>query len=163
LVKQGIDPAQARQESKAQAKTEAQNTFEQVARLWWDNWRIGKGITDKHATSTWRRLENDVLPKLAKRSINALTLREIAPVLKTIEERAPVLADEAWVACGQVFRHTCTLGIMENNPLANIRRGDLLAGKHQVVNQLRVSIKEMPNLLRAIDSYDGVLARLGLR
>lgn len=88
LVKQGIDPAQARQESKAQAKTEAQNTFEQVARLWWDNWRIGKGITDKHATSTWRRLENDVLPKLGKRSINALVLREIAPVLKAIEERA---------------------------------------------------------------------------
>lgn len=163
LVKQGIDPAQARQESKAQAKTEAQNTFEQVARLWWDNWRIGKGITDKHATSTWRRLENDVLPKLGKRSINALTLREIAPVLKAIEERAPVLADKAWVACGQVFRHACALGIMENNPLANIRRGDLLAGKHQVVNQLRVSIKEMPDLLRAIDSYDGVVARLGLQ
>ena len=163
LVEQGIDPADNRKQTKEQSKIEATNTFKQVSKLWWDNWKIGKGIADKHAQSTWRRLENDVFPKLGNKSIHTITLKDIAPVLKTIEERAPVLADKAWVACGQVFRHACALGIIAANPLANIKRGDLLAGNHRVEHQRRISINEMPELLRAIDTYEGVLARLGLQ
>lgn len=163
LVEQGIDPSRHRAEHKSQAKLEAINTFKELASLWWENWRVGKGINERHALSTWRRLENDIFPKLGQKSIATIGLKDIAPVLKAIESRAPVLADKAWVACGQVFRHACALGVIEINPLANIKRGDLLSGKHKVENQRRVSIKEMPELLRSIDLYEGVIARLGLQ
>lgn len=159
----GTDPAAHRDEQKAAARLEAENSFKAVALQWWDNWRTGKEIDEHHAQSTIRRLENDVFPAIGKLTINSIHLRQLSPMLKAIEQRAPSLAEKSWVACGQVFRYACAHGIMENNPLANVKRGDLLNGTQRVENQKRVSPQEIPALLRAIDGYDGVLARLGLQ
>lgn len=163
LLQQGIDPSAHREEQKLVAIAESQNTFKAVASMWWENWRKGKDITDKHAKSTWQRLENDVLPKVGSKPIQRVTIQMLSPIIKAIESRAPSLADKAWVACGQIFRYACAMGIISINPLSNIKRGDLLANKSAVVNQKRVVQKEIPALLRAIDSYGSVQARLGLQ
>lgn len=163
LIKAGIDPAAARDEQKAAVQLEAINSFKAVALLWWDNWRTGKGIDENHATATLRRLENDIFPAIGKQSITTIQLKQLSPILKAIEQRAPSLAEKSWVACGQIFRYACAHGIMDNNPLANIKRGDLLMGVQRVENQKRVTPNQIPRLLRAIDAYDGVLARLALQ
>lgn len=163
LLLQNIDPSAHREKQRNAAITEAANTFKSVALLWWENWRKGKDITDRHAKATWRRLEVDVLPKIGNKPIHNVTVQLISPVIKAIEARAPSLADKAWVACGQIFRYACAMGIATSNPLSNIKRGDLLSNKIAAVNQKRVEEKEIPALLRAIDSYGSVQARLGLQ
>ncbi len=42
LLAQGINPSQHRQEQKQQEALAASNSFEAVARLWWENWRATK-------------------------------------------------------------------------------------------------------------------------
>mgnify|MGYP003599457608 CR=1 FL=1 len=163
LLKLGINPSAQRDEIRAAAKREAANSFKAVALSWYENWRIGKGIDEKHAKKTLQRLENDVFPAVGNQPIHSLTLRRLSPIFKSIEERAPSLAEKAWVACGQVFRYACAHGIIDRNPLADIKRGDLLHDRHIVENQKRVSPKEIPALLRDIDRYDGIQARLGLQ
>ncbi|MGL4767962.1 MAG: tyrosine-type recombinase/integrase [Formosimonas sp.] len=170
LQKEGKDPAAYRdaqraavQESKAAALVEPEDSFRAVALLWHSNWSKGKGIDAAHATATLRRLENDVFPALGMQSVQSIELKHLTPVLKAIEQRAPSLAEKAWIACGQVFRYACAHGIMSNNPCANIRRGDLLMVAPQVENQKRVNPEEIPALMRAIDSYESVLVRLALQ
>ena len=163
LLKLGINPSAQRDEIRAAAKREAANSFKAVALSWYENWRICKGIDEKHAKKTLQRLENDVFPAVGNQPIHSLTLRRLSPIFKSIEERAPSLAEKAWVACGQVFRYACAHGIIDRNPLADIKRGDLLHDRHIVENQKRVSPKEIPALLRDIDRYDGIQARLGLQ
>ena len=163
LIKQGQNPAAKRDEQKAALQLEVENSFNNVAILWWQNWRNGKGIDEQHAKSTLRRLENDIFPSFGKQPIHTIQLKQITPVLKAIETRAPSLAEKAWVACGQVFRYACAHGIIDNNPMANVRRSDLLMGTSRVENQKRVETKGIPALLRAIDSYDGIQARLALQ
>lgn len=161
LVNQGINPARQRAENKAAKVEENRTTFEVVARAWWENWRIGKN--DDHALKTWSRLEKDVLPLMGKTSIHTLNLRLLSGVLKDIESRAPKIADKIWVACGQIFRFACANGIIERNPMADIRRGDLLRGDVPTENMKRVSLAELPDLLRAIDTYPSMVTRLALQ
>lgn len=163
LLDMGINPSIHRDEKRAAAKIEAANSFKAVAMAWYENWRIGKDIDEKHAVKTLQRLENDIFPAIGNHPIHSIPLRVLSPIFKSIEERAPSLAEKAWVACGQVFRYACAHGIIDRNPLADIKRGDLLHDRHIVENQKRVSPKELPALLRDIDRYDGVQARLGLQ
>ena len=44
LIQKGTDPAAHRDEQKAAARLEAENSFKAVALQWWDNWRTGKEI-----------------------------------------------------------------------------------------------------------------------
>lgn len=161
LVKQSINPARQRAEDKAAKVEENRTTFEVVAWAWWENWRIGKN--DDHALKTWSRLEKDVLPLMGKTSIHALNLRLLSGVLKDIESRAPKIADKIWVACGQIFRFACANGIIERNPMADIRRGDLLRGDAPTENMKRVPLAELPDLLRAIDTCPSMVTRLALQ
>ncbi len=62
----GIDPmaerkaeADAKQREAEARRREAENSFENVARKWWEWWSIGK--SPRHADPVRRRLEGDVL------------------------------------------------------------------------------------------------------
>jgi len=60
LLAQGIDPSENRKEEKQQAAIAAANSFESVARLWWNHWKHDK--TERHADYTIRRMEADIFP-----------------------------------------------------------------------------------------------------
>lgn len=163
LLDQGIDPAAHRDERRAVAKVEAINTFETLGMTWWDNWRKGNNINDKHAQRTLRILEKDVFPKIGRMPVHAITLRHVSPIILSISERSPSFAEKAFGWCGQIFRHAHALGMIDHSPLASIRLGDLLHNRPAEEHQKRVTAQQIPDLLRAIDSYHGVLARLGLQ
>src|SRR5690606_29275444 len=55
LLKQSIDPSQHRQEQKQIAAIAAENSFESVARQWWNHWKHAR--TERHADYVIRRLE----------------------------------------------------------------------------------------------------------
>ena len=63
----GIDPmaerkaeAEIRQREAKARQREAENSFEKIARKWWDWWSTGK--SPRHADYVLRRLEADVFP-----------------------------------------------------------------------------------------------------
>lgn len=158
----GIAPVAHREERKNEEKQKSIQTFKHVAEMWFDRWKAGD-ITQKHAENTWRRLENDMFPTIGKMSIHTITLKNISHIFEEIDKRAPVIAQKLWSACNNIFSYACIRGIIANNPLANIKRGDLLVAKHITVNQLRIRTEELPKLLRDIDNYDGTLVRIGLQ
>lgn len=65
--------------------------------------------------------------------------------------------------CGQVMRYAVAYGLAERNPAADIKPSDVLKPAKKT-NHARLSEKELPELLRKIDDYDGQpLTRLELQ
>ena len=78
LIKQGINPSVQRQEDKFMAAKSLTNSFESVARDWWDSWQGTK--TPTHATRIIRRLESDVFPLIGNRPLTDITAVLLTPV-----------------------------------------------------------------------------------
>ena len=162
LLKQGIDPSQHRQEEKQKQAPAWENSFESVARRWWEHWSHDKN--KRHAGYTIRRLEANIFPSIGSKPINEITASSLLPVVKKIESRgATDIAKRALTTCGQVFRYAVAHGLAERNPAADIKPSDILKPTKKV-NHARVDEKELPELLQKIDGYDGhPLTRLALQ
>ena len=162
LKEQGSDPLQARREDKIASKIRAGNTFEAVARLWWDHWKDVR--SSRHADYVLRRLEADIFPVLGGKPLAEITAPHLLAVVRTIEKRGALdIAKRALQTCGQIFRYAVAHGICERNPVADIKPQDALKPRAKE-NYARLSAAEFPELLRKIETYDGALTtRLALR
>lgn len=165
----GIDPmAERRAEAEAKEKEleaqerEAENSFEKVARRWWDWWAVGKSL--RHADYVLRRLQVDVFPSLGHKFIDVVTAADIRKLMLTIENRgARDVAKRAHETMGQVFRYAIAHGIASRNPAADFKPKDILAEAKER-NFARVDAKDLPELLHKIEIYDGdALTRLAMR
>jgi integrase len=109
-------------------------------------------------------MEADILPRLGARPITALEAPELVAMTKAIERRgARDIAKRALETTGQVFRYAIAHGYAERNPASEIRPSDILKSSRKV-NYARVDAKELPNLLRAIEVYQGThVTRLALK
>jgi integrase len=149
LLSQGTDPMAER---KAE-KVEKQETFEAIAREWYEHWKGGK--SERHSGYVWRRLEADVLPRLGIRPIAEIEAPELVEMVKAIEERGVHdIAKRALETCGQVFRYAIAHGYAKRNPAADFKPGDVLRSIPKK-NYARLDAKELPNLLRSIEVYPG--------
>lgn len=162
LLKQGINPSQHRQEQKLIKTLAAENSFESVARLWWDNWKAAR--TERHAHYVIRRLEADVFPMIGSKPVTEITAPHLVMVIRQIESRGALdIAKRALSTCGQVFRYAVAHGLAERNPAADIKPADVLKPVKKT-NYARLDQKELPELLRRIEAYDGQpLTRLALQ
>ena len=86
----GIDPmAERKAEAESQAagsrstEREAENSFEKVARNWWDWWAAGK--SPRHTEYVMRRLEADVFPAFGHMFIDDVTPADIRKLMLAIE------------------------------------------------------------------------------
>lgn len=149
----GNDPAQLKQEAKlAKARSDA-NTFEAVALQWWKTWKVTK--TDRHANYVWRRLEADIFPKLGNKPIDSITAPQLVAMAKTVESRGAVdIAKRALQTCAQILRYAVAHGVIDRNPSADVRPSDALQPRRKE-NYARLDAKEMPELLRKIEAYQG--------
>ena len=84
LIKQGIDPAMERIETKSQKQKEAENTFRIVA----EAWLYKRELEQKQDEETVRRLKHDVYPYVGDLTFPQLTLEILeVKVFKRIIER----------------------------------------------------------------------------
>ena len=165
----GIDPMALRKaegetrelEAKARQR-EAENSFGNIARKWWEWWSVGK--SPRHADYVLRRLEADVLPAFGHKFIDAVTAADIRELMLAIESRgASDVAKRAHETTGQIFRYAIAHGIATRNAAADFKPGDILA-ESKSENFARVDAKDLPELLVKLESYDGdALTRLALR
>ncbi|MXS82139.1 phage integrase central domain-containing protein [Nitrosomonas oligotropha] len=162
LLAQGIDPSESRKEQKRQAAIAAENSFESVARQWWNHWKHDK--TERHAGYTIRRMEADIFPAIGAKPVNDITAAQLITMIRKVESRGALdIAKRVLTQCGQVMRYAVAHGMAERNPAADIKPSDVLKPTKKT-NHARLSEKELPELLRKIDGYDGQpLTRLAMQ
>ncbi len=145
-----LDPSAERRAEKVRLKLAAENSFEAVAREWYQkqlhNWVAG------HADDVIRRLERNVFPFIGPRPIAQIDGPELLAAVRPIEERgAHDLAHRVLQVCGQVFRYGVATGRCTRD-IAKDLRGALTP--HKKRHQAAVQPEELPALLRAIDGYE---------
>lgn len=158
----GTDPGEAKKDAKQAALLRAETAFELVAREWFDNWKTGKA--ERHAEYTIKRLEADVFPQIGSKPIGELTAPQFVRMAKKIEARgAEDIARRMLQTCGQVMRYGVAHGLIDRNPVADVKPGDVLKPRKQE-NFARIGAEDLPQLMRQIVAYDGsVYTRLAIQ
>jgi len=162
LLAAGTDPMAKRASDKLAKRASAENSFQSVALLWWEQWRGSK--SPRHADDVIRRLKADVFPAIGTRPISEVQAPELVAMVKTIAVRgAPDIAKRALQTSGQVFRYAVAHGLTQRNPATDIKPSDVLAPR-KASNYARISGKELPELLRHIEGYQGAtVTRLSMK
>ncbi len=149
----GSDPMAVRKADKVATRVAAENSFESVARLWWVHWKPAR--SEQHAGQVMRRFEADVFPHIGARPVAEIQAPELVAMIKAIAGRGVNdLAKRALQTSGQVFRYAIAHGLAKRNPATDIKPGDVLASR-QKQNMARIDGKELPELMRRIDAYQG--------
>lgn len=147
------DPMAERKTEKKARLLDAENSFKSAALLWWNNWKNTR--TEQHAMQVWRRFEQNVFPHIGAKPITQIEAPDLVLMVKGIEGRGVSdLAKRALQTTGQVFRYAIAHGLAKRNPAAEIRPSDILKPVIEK-NLARVDAKELPQLLRKIEAYQG--------
>ena len=155
------DPSQHKQTMKAQKVLIAGDSFEGIAREWYQG--RSRVWSESHASNIIGRLERDVFPWLGNRPIGEINVPELLKVLRRIEDRgAHETAHRVLGNCGEIFRYAVQSGKAERNIVSDLK------GALQPVQKTHLAAitdpKRVGELLRMIDGYQGTLpVRCALR
>jgi integrase len=158
----GSDPMAERMAQKTAVKVATEHTFEKVAILWLEHW--GGNKSARHSATTGNRLKANVYPVLGDRPIADVEPMELVQLAKGIEARgASDMAKRILQIVGMVFRYAVAHGLSKRNPAAEIRPSDILKPTRKT-NMARIDARELPELLRSIEVYEGrQLTRLAIK
>ena len=155
LLANDQDPSELSKLDKAEKQANNANTFELWANLWLGHWRVDK--SPRHVDIISRRLATNVLPALVAMPILDITAVNIASLMRGIAGRGALdVATSAHQTVSQIFRYAIandTTARVTRNPATDIKPSDIIQSR-PVVNQARVDIKELPVLLRVIDTSE---------
>ncbi len=145
LLAEGVDPGAVKQ-------TVAKD-FETVARAWFEHWKVAR--TEQYAESVKKRLEADIFPQLGRRPVDELSTAHFRDAVRKIEKRGAFeIARRLLQNCGQIMRYAVANDLASRNPVAEVRPSDILIPRKRR-NHPRVTARELPELLRAVDRYEG--------
>jgi integrase len=167
LKRAGIDPAVDEQAKKLGVQ-EAENasampTFAELTKEWLETW--SKNRSTRYVGTVKTRLDRDILPAIGATRIDQLESPDMTDIVTGIqdEREAADLARRSLQKMKQILRFAKAKGYIKNNPIADIRPGDLLKS-HTVENFARIEPKDLPDLLRKIELYQGYpLTRLAMK
>jgi integrase len=158
----GIDPMADRKAKKTTEHVATEHTFEKIAQKWLEHWCGNKSA--RHVATTQNRLKLNVYPVLGARPIAEIEPMELVDLAKGIEGRgASDMAKRILQIVGMVLRYAVAHGYSKRNPASEIRPSDILKPSRKN-NMARIDAKELPDLLRAIELYEGrQLTRLAMK
>ena len=146
-----IDPSIDRQINKQKSKEAAANSFKTVAVEWHAKQHTW---TKTHSKSVLRKLEVDVFPYIGMYPISQIEAPQLLNMIRIIEHRGSYdLAHRVLGICGQIFRYGVSSGRCNRDPSVDLR-GALTP--HKKKNQAAVKPEELPELLRAIATYESI-------
>jgi integrase len=162
LLAAGIDPMALRKAEKIARAVGVENSFEAVARKWWAGWRVAR--SSRHADYVLRRLETDVFPVIGRKPVAEVVAPDLVLMMNKIAARGALdIAKRASQVCNQVFRYAIAHGLATRNPAVDIRPADILPSRKKQ-NYARVDARELPDLLRRIEAYQGTsLTRMAIK
>jgi integrase len=149
-----IDPSEKRKTAKAEKKLNSANSFEQIAREWWNSYMKGKA--ESHKQKVISRFENYLFPWIGNKPIATITAPQVLDVIKRIEKLNKLeTAHRTLQAAGQVFRYAVQHGFTLRDVTADLK------GALPPTNVKHMAAftepKQIAELLRAIDSFKGTL------
>ena len=149
LLAQGVDPSETRKAEKAEQSI----TFKVWAEHWLKHWQAGK--SPRHAGYVQRRLQADVYPIIGDMPIASINAPDVVRTIKSIASRGALdMAKRAHQTIGQIFRYAIAHGDeskVTRNPASDIKPSDIIETRRKV-NFARVDVKQLPELLRAIEA-----------
>ena len=160
LLYEGDDPCAVRQAKKRMALLLSGNSFETVAREWYENQR--DGWSDSHAGQVLVRLQRELFPRLGARPIAEIDAPELLYVLRGIEKRGALeLTSKVRIVAGQVFRYAIATGRAKYDPSRDLK-GALKVREER--HYARLSEADLPEFLAKLAAYDGnTITRLALK
>ena len=149
-----IDPSENRKQTKADNKLNTENSFELVAREWWQSHMTNKA--DSHKEKVIRRFELYLFPWIGKKPISSITAPQMLETLRRIEKQNKVeTAHRTLQTAGQVFRYAVQTGRAVRDVTADLK-GALPATTVKHMAAL-TEPKDVSELLRALDAFNGTL------
>ncbi|CAJ0689520.1 Prophage integrase IntA [Ralstonia mannitolilytica] len=150
----GIDPGEVKKAEKRTARLNAENSFEAIAREW--HAKYAPNWSESHADRILRRLEADSFPWIGSRPMAELVPADVLDVLRRVENRGALeTAHRLRTNIGQVCRYAVATGRAQRDVTADLQ-GALppVQKKHFAAV---TDPKQVAELLRAIDGYQGTL------
>jgi integrase len=150
LVKQGIHPAHHRNAERIRAGHEQANTFEAVAREWFDH--NSAHWSPRTLSQRERLFERDVFPHIGPLPIAQVTAAHVLGIVKRIEARAPAFAVIAQQCIGAISRYAVSTLRADSDPAAPTRG----ALKPRAVSHKQpLSRSEIPEFLTKLEGFPG--------
>lgn len=151
LVAEGKNPSEVRKEQKIALQTESESAFEKIATEWHQmksaKWSAG------YASDIMEAFQNDIFPYVGTRPIGEIKPLELLNVLRKIEKRGALeKMRKVRQRCSEVFRYAIATGRAEFNPAADLSSA---LEVHQSNHFPYLKADELPDFLRALDSYTG--------
>lgn len=113
LLKQGIDPNNARKSERTKRAIQMGNTFEAVGRDWYSK----QSWAPRHAKTVMSRLTKDVFPLIGFKPIAEVDVSDILAILKKAEARNALdVARRVNQYCTSIFEHGIVMGLCNQNP-----------------------------------------------
>ncbi|WP_338885177.1 integrase arm-type DNA-binding domain-containing protein [Xenorhabdus sp. TH1] len=160
LIAEGIDPNQDKKQKKLAAQGEISNTFESIAREWYegrkDRWSVG------YREDMMDAFEKDVFPYIGHRPIAEIKPLELLDLLSIMKKRGVTdKLKKVRQRCGEVWTYAIITGRAEYNPAPDLASAFI---PHQREHYAHLSVDELPEFLRSIDKYMGSqIVRTALR
>jgi integrase len=156
----GKDPGEVKKETKRLAILKSANSFETVAREWFDKRK--HEWAESSANTALARLEQHILPKLGDRPIADINPPEVLAMARVVEEKGKLeTARRVMQMCGQIFSYAIATSRAERNPVPDLR-GALKTPVTKHYSFLKAN--DLPQFLKNLEAYDGSLqTKLALR
>jgi len=156
----GKDPGQAKKQAKQLETAKTANTFEAVAREWYEQRK--HEWSPKTAGMVLDRLERHILPRLGQQPIAEINAPEVLAVLRVVEGSGALeMTQRVKHICGQIFMYAIATGRAERNPVMDLR-GALKTPVTKHRAYLRET--ELPAYLKKLKTYIGTpLTKLALQ
>lgn len=157
LLADGVSPSENRKAAKATDKLNASNSFELIARAWWQSYMKGKA--ESHKEKVIRRFELYLFPWIGNKPIASITTPQVLEAIKRIEKLNKLeTAHRTLQAAGQVFRYAVQNGFTLRDVTADLK-GALPATRVKHMAAF-TEPKDVAELLRAIDGFNGTFTVL---
>lgn len=153
LLADNQDPSRVKKEKRLQAFSESENTFEKLAREWFEQQRAI--LTPKHADALVARFERDVFPYIGSLPVRDIKPAYVLEVCRKVEARkAYDVARRIKQTCGQIFRYGVANGRAEIDPTVHIK--DALR-PYRPEHYATLEIKEVPEFLQVLEKNEARL------
>jgi integrase len=154
-LRNGIDPGNERKVEKLTRHLAAAESFEAVAREWFN--QIMPDKSKSYRERTGRILEKDLYPYLGNCPIASITAPELLATLRRIEDRgANDIAHRAKQTAGQIFRYAVATGRAERDPSGDLK-GALKPRRKKKHHAAVTDPAEVGRLLVAMEGFRGTL------
>ena len=148
LLAQQIDPKKHREELERKQLMDTQSSFEKIAELWKE--KKSSEVEEKTINKYWRNLELHLFPLIGRYSIKEIKLSLVVPMLKKVEENgSPDMINRLCGHLNEILNFAVNSGLIESNTCLKISSTFKSVRQR---NNPRISIEEIPNLIKSIHS-----------